>query len=170
MKKSEKVTVLDVVGPNPSDGTGLIVLQSSKKHFCVRCSGAQAEICFILKNKLDKFSPLGFSNYVLKMAEATVNRAVIYRVNEQFYSHVLINTKEGKKVKFCVDDASSSINIALSNDADIYIEEESLEQVADVQNAYIALKGHFGSCYPLQKLTWTEDLRAMCEFLEAIKA
>jgi len=169
MKKSEKVVVVDVVGPNPSDNSGLIVLQSSKKHFCVRCSGAQAEICFILKNKLGN-NPLGFSNYVLKMAEATVNRALLYRVNEQFYSHVLINTKDGKKVKFCVDDASSSINIALSNDADIYIEEESLEEVANVEKAYIALKGHFGSCYPLQNLTWTEDLRAMCEFLEAIKA
>ena len=169
MKKNETVDVVDIVGPKPSDGTGLIILQSLKKHFFVPCSGAQAEICFILKNKLGQFNLLGFSNYVLNMAEATVDKAIIYRTCEQFYSHVLINTKEGKKVKFCTDDAISSINIALSCGAEIYIKEESLNEVANIEKAYISLKGHFGSCYPLQNLTWTDDLRALYEFLEDIK-
>jgi bifunctional DNase/RNase len=164
------LSVKDVLGPLPSDGTCMVIASAGGKTFALQCGHADAETCHGLLNS-ESFggpSPYEFMVKILDKFHVSVTRSEVEAVNGAFYSKVHFKSSRMRNpLKAVSGNPMAAINSSLASGKSVTVNKEFVAAVVDVSGEYASLKNVIGTLWPLPaKLTSTESLKVLSEFID----
>ena len=165
-----KVKARDVVGPMPFDNSALIALWAQDKTFLVSCPLADGEIChdFLASGQKWK-NPYDFLVDLLRVRDATVTSARLFRSEDALYSSVFVEVKgDPTPLKISSDNPAMAVNAALYSKTQLFIDQENFEDLVDHSAAYEAIRKSIPKLWPLSPLTDTDSLAAFDDFIDRV--
>ena len=164
------LSVKDVLGPLPSDGSCMVIATAGGKTFALQCDHADAEMChgLISSESFGGPSPYEFLVKILGKFNVSVTRSEIELVNGAFYSKLYFKSSRMKKpLKAVSGNPMAAINSGLASGKTVTVNRDFMAAVIDVSDEYASLKNVIGTLWPLPaKLTSTESLKVLSEFID----
>ena len=163
------LSVKDVLGPLPSDGSCMVIASAGGKTFALQCGLADAETCAgLLSKSVGGPSPYEFMVDVLGKFHVGVTRSEIEIVNGEPYSKLWFKSSRMRKpLKAACGSPMAAINSALAAGKSVTVNRDFMAAVVDVSDEYANMKNVIGTLWPLPaKLTSTESLKVLSEFID----
>lgn len=163
------VTVLDVLGPLPSDYSCFIIASTREKMFGIQCSYADAEIAYGLLNNTALTSPYEFMAETFSKVGVQIKSATLESVPPCIYGKMLLQAPAmDKPLKIVSSSPVSVINSSLAAKVPLEINEEMNERILDCTIEYHRMKSVMGQLFPLPLIDKTDMLRLLSDLMDKI--
>ena len=168
-KKKKRYVILKpkcVIGPLP-DGSSLIILGAMGKLFPIKASLADGASCQSVLNGDYSGSPYKFISYLFSESNFYLSIIKLIMVEKDLYGSIYYKSCFDEKIlKTSTDNPSECLNISLVSNKNLLIEESVFKKIKDSTEEFSVLKSNFGTLWPLNTLTNTEDLIALSDYIE----
>ena len=136
------LSVKDVLGPLPSDGSCMVIASAGGKTFALQCGLADAETCAgLLSKSVGGPSPYEFMVDVLGKFHVGVTRSEIEIVNGEPYSKLWFKSSRMRKpLKAACGSPMAAINSALAAGKSVTVNRDFMAAVVDVSDEYANMK------------------------------
>ena len=177
-KKYIEISVKDILGPLPVDNCCVVIACAGRKMFPITSSCADAQACSELIKGESQYGPNSYEmmSNLTKTLNIGVEQVELTFVDGAFFSKIHFDPKSpmGEVLRIVNPNPMSSINFGLAHKVPIVIEATpallSEKSIPDIATAYASLKDEIGDLWPLPKITKTESLRVLSEFIDSVQA
>ena len=164
------LSVKDVLGPLPSDGSCMVIATAGGKTFALQCGHADAEMChgLLSSESFNGPSPYEFMVKILDKLHVSMTKSEVEVVNGALYSKLWFKSSRMRKpLKAVSGNPMAAINSGLAAGKSITVNRDFMAMVVDVSDEYANMKNAIGTLWPLPaKLTSTESLKVLSEFID----
>ena len=177
-KKYVEISVKDILGPLPVDNCCVIVARAGHKMFPITSSYADAQACSELLKGESQYGPNSYEmmSSLTKTLNIGVEQVELKFVDGAFFSKIHFDPKSpmGETLRIVSPNPMTSINFGLAHKVPIMIEATpsllSEKRIPDITSTYSSVKEEIGDLWPLPKITKTESLRVLSEFIDSVQA
>jgi hypothetical protein len=165
------VTVLDVIGPLPSESGGMVVFKSPGKIFSMECCFGDVEACSQIKNGDSKHGENMYQFFVSAIKVMGQSAAVttdICRRDGDPYSKVTWGSEGKPPFKVLSTNPMLAVNVSLAAGVGLYMQSSLVVERNDIGHEYKALKDT-GILMPLV-LDSTKTLEALSNLLDKCRS
>jgi bifunctional DNase/RNase len=171
-KKYIEISIKDILGPLPVDNSCIIVVCAGRRMFPITSSYADAQACNELMKGESQYGPNSYEmmSNLTKTLNVNVEQVELTLIDGAFFSKIHFDPKlpMGETLRIVNPNPMSSINFGLAHKTPILIEGNL--KVPDITATYTSLKEEVGELWPLPKITKTESLRVLSEFIDSVQA